>query len=148
MNFTIVFAADSDSEGCGLIAASPQWPEPPLMILAARVSISDDPYRLATSEKAGPINFSLSLWQLRQSFLTIKSAPLSVDVAIEIVFWFALDESDLFVFAPLLTADVSFGLFWLLAFPPQPDIKKGRHKMIINRFVICLNKWFTNWFND
>ena len=75
--FTICSASASESAGCGVIGTVPQFPEPPLITLSASIFTfaSVFSYLFATSRYAGPVTFSSTLWQVRQSFEAIMPSP-------------------------------------------------------------------------
>ena len=82
MYFTMVWASAKARAGCAVIGTVPQWPEPPLITLLAKVSIfaSVAGYFAAMSRNDGPITLLSTLWQVPQSLAAINFAPGAVDV--------------------------------------------------------------------
>src|SRR5437763_12475025 len=80
IHFTICCKSVADIAGCADIAASPHTPLPPRCIFSTRYAVAFGSvlYLSATCIKAGPIDFSFSLWQDLQSLVSIVFLPIIV----------------------------------------------------------------------
>src|SRR5688500_13461647 len=90
MYFTIVFTSALLMEEWAGIMASPQTPDPPLMILltSRSAAVLSPLYFRATWVREGPNDFALRAWQALQSLLLIRILAPACSAEASNLLWF------------------------------------------------------------